>query len=69
MAIKLLHDDAGEKDRVALLSEAVVTAQFKHSHVISLVGVVTAGYPLMVVLEYCEHGALESYLRLVQSFF
>ena len=28
-----------------------------------LVGVVTVGEPIMVVLEYCEHGSLKSYLQ------
>jgi serine/threonine protein kinase len=31
--------------------------------VVSLIGVVTAGDPLLVVIEYCEHGALNSFLE------
>jgi serine/threonine protein kinase len=37
--------------------------QFVHEHLVRLIGVVTLGDPLMVVLEYCEHGALGSYLK------
>lgn len=32
-------------------------------HKTRLVGVSTAGDPIMVILEYCEHGALKTYLE------
>jgi serine/threonine protein kinase len=37
--------------------------QFVHVHLVRLIGVVTLGDPLMVVLEYCEYGSLDSYLK------
>jgi serine/threonine protein kinase len=37
--------------------------QFVHEHLVRLIGVVTLGDPLMVVLEYCEYGSLDSYLK------
>ncbi len=37
-------------------------AQFMHPRVVQLVGVITVGDPLMVVIEYCEHGSLSSYI-------
>ena len=37
-------------------------AQFQHPNVVGLVGVVTAGEPMLMVIEFCEHGALNSYL-------
>ncbi len=39
-------------DREELLREAAIMAQFVHPSVIRLVGVVTTGEPLMIVLEY-----------------
>lgn len=39
-------------DREELLREAAIMAQFVHANVIRLVGVVTVGEPLMIVLEY-----------------
>ena len=64
VAIKSLHtseSDAGNQEM--LLSEAALMAQFDHINVIKLIGVVTVGNPVLVVMEYCEHGALESYLK------
>ena len=63
VAVKTLHDAAGSSDRQDMLHEAVLMAQFDHPCVVSLVGVVTVGEPLLVVIEYCEHGALSSYLK------
>lgn len=49
--------------RQEMLQEAAVMAQFKHPNVVQLVGVVTAGDPLLIVLEFCEKGELKSYLE------
>jgi serine/threonine protein kinase len=63
VAVKsLIQTDSGI-DRTPLLKEAAILAQFNHPHVIGLVGVVTLGDPLLVVVEYCEHGSLDSYLE------
>ena len=45
-----------------MLREAALMAQFDHAHVVRLIGVVTIGDPLLVVLEYCEYGSLKSFL-------
>ena len=50
-------------ERDGMLREAALMAQFEHPFVTKLVGVVTVGEPLLVVLEYCEHGALRNYLQ------
>jgi hypothetical protein len=47
-----------DADRSALLQEAAIMAQFNHEHVVSLIGVVTVGDPMLVVMEFCEKGAL-----------
>ena len=52
-------------DRGPILQEAALMAQFCNEYIVGLVGVVTAGEPLLVVLEYCEHGALNRYMQQV----
>jgi serine/threonine protein kinase len=49
--------------RTQLLHEAAVMTQFVHERVAGLVGVVTVGEPICLVLEYCEHGSLNRYLE------
>ena len=47
-----------------LVKEALLMAQLDtHNHLVSLVGVITVGTPKIVVLSYCEHGALDSMLK------
>ena len=55
VAVKALHS-AMDSDRNAALQEAVIMAQFNNAFVVGLHGVVTIGEPLLVVIEYCEHG-------------
>jgi hypothetical protein len=38
------------------MAEATVMAQFSHKNVVHLIGVVTVGQPLLIVLELCELG-------------
>jgi hypothetical protein len=45
---------------VGLLTQCL---QFVHAHLVRLIGVVTLGDPIMVVLEYCEFGSLDGYLK------
>ena len=46
------------------MREAIVMASISpHINVVSVVGVVTAGVPLMLLVSYCEHGSLLSYLK------
>ena len=53
VAIKVLHQSVDAASaRVALLEEAAVMAQFDHPNVVRLIGVVTLGDPLLVILEY-----------------
>eukprot|EP00051_Salpingoeca_urceolata_P010574 m.129570 g.129570 ORF g.129570 m.129570 type:complete len:877 (+) comp16763_c0_seq5:284-2914(+) len=50
-------------DATSLMREAGFMAQFHtHPNVVSLIGVVTVGEPKLVVLQYCEHGALDELL-------
>ena len=64
VAIKVLHKSADAATaRGQLLEEAALMAQFDHLNVVKLIGVVTQGNPLLVVMEFCSGGALDSYLH------
>ena len=63
VAVKMLHDVATSIDHQGMMHEALLMAQFDHPCVVGLIGVVTVEEPLLVVIEYCEHGALNKYLR------
>ena len=46
-----------------LLQEATVMAHVgSHSHIVSIIGVVTSGEPAMLVISLCEHGSLKDVL-------
>ena len=53
---------APEKLPAVRVDEAALMAQFECQYIVGLIGVVTVGSPVMVVLEFCEHGSLEHYL-------
>jgi serine/threonine protein kinase len=60
----VLDIDSKPEARDELVSEAIVMAQLTgHLNVVSLVGVITRGDPLVLILSYCEHGSLLSYVR------
>jgi serine/threonine protein kinase len=47
-----------------LTTEALVMAQLAgHKNLVSIIGVVTSGHPLILVLAYCDHGSIFSHLR------
>jgi serine/threonine protein kinase len=47
-----------------LLTEAAVMAQLEgHKNVLSIIGVVTSGSPLILVLAYCDHGSILHHLH------
>ena len=63
VAVKSLHEKGTLADKQELLEEAAVMAQFVNPHVVELVGVVTVGNPIYVIVEYMEHGSLKGYLE------
>eukprot|EP00049_Salpingoeca_infusionum_P002811 m.60126 g.60126 ORF g.60126 m.60126 type:complete len:2354 (-) comp11801_c0_seq2:580-7641(-) len=63
VAVKTLHENASAQEQNALLGEAVVLAQLDHPHIVNLIGVVTVGAPIFVLLQYCENGSLLDFLR------
>ena len=48
VAVKVLHEEAEEGERVKFLQEAAVVGQFSHSNIIRLYGVVTINPPVSV---------------------
>ncbi|KAK5934110.1 hypothetical protein CgunFtcFv8_014533 [Champsocephalus gunnari] len=63
VAIKTLKPGYSEKQRQDFLSEASIMGQFSHPNIIRLEGVVTKFKHLMIVTEYMENGALDTYLK------
>ena len=46
VAIKVLREGHAENDKVKLLQEAAVMAQFRHPHIVRLLGAVTVDEPV-----------------------
>ncbi|KAK6466473.1 ephrin type-B receptor 4a [Huso huso] len=64
VAIKTLKGGYTEKQRRDFLSEASIMGQFDHPNIIRLEGVITNSCPVMIITEFMENGALDSFLRL-----
>lgn len=63
VAIKTLKGGYTERQRREFLSEASIMGQFEHPNIIRLEGVVTNSVPVMILTEFMENGALDSFLR------
>ena len=63
IAIKMLKDSNNPVQKVKFLQEAAIMAQFKHPKIVSLVGLVTQGEPVLICLEFMELGSLRAYLK------
>ena len=63
VAVKMLNTTSDTTAAQELMKEAIVMTQVDHDHVIKLHGVVTAGKPMMLVLEYAQNNSLEKFLR------
>lgn len=66
VAVKILKETTSS-NRTEFVNEAAILAQFENEYVVNLVGVVTMGEPLLLVVEYCERGSLQG--QLVQDRF
>ena len=67
VAIKTLKGGYTEKQRRDFLSEASIMGQFQHPNIIHLEGVITTSCPVMILTEFMENGALDSFLRVRQA--
>lgn len=63
VAIKTLKVGYTERQRRDFLSEASIMGQFDHPNIIRLEGVVTKSRPVMILTEFMENCALDSFLR------
>lgn len=63
VAIKTLKVGYTERQRRDFLSEASIMGQFDHPNIIHLEGVVTKSRPVMIITEFMENCALDSFLR------
>jgi serine/threonine protein kinase len=65
VAAKTVLDAGASAEATAdLTTEAAVMAQLAgHTNLVSIIGVVTSGNPLILVLSYCDHGSMLSHLK------
>jgi serine/threonine protein kinase len=59
----MLKHDPTSAEINTFMREAALMAPLNHPNVVGLVGVVTAGEPRLIALQFCEHGSLLSFLR------
>ncbi|CAG2060106.1 unnamed protein product [Timema podura] len=62
-AIKTVNEHATDRERSEFLNEASVMKAFNTHHVVRLLGVVSQGQPVLVIMELMPFGDLKSYLR------
>jgi serine/threonine protein kinase len=60
VAIKMAQDGGSSQAQKAFSEEAVMTWMFRHDNVVGMFGVVTTGFPHLLVLELCPNGSLLS---------
>ena len=53
VAVKVVKKGAPQEERLKLLQEAAILGQFRHRHVVSLLGVVTLGEPVSGWVQNC----------------
>lgn len=68
VAIKTLRKGATEQEKSEFLEEAKLMSNFKHKHILSLIGVHLDIDALYIIMELMQGGDLLSYLRKSRSF-
>ncbi|CAM4437490.1 ephrin type-A receptor 1 isoform X1 [Caretta caretta] len=63
VAIKTLKSTYSDSQWWNFLREATIMGQFNHHNIVRLEGVVTKRKPMMIITEYMENGALDTFLR------
>ena len=58
MAVKTVKESSPDYVRQEMLAEAIICAQLQHENIVQLIGVVTKGDPLLLVMQLCSHGSL-----------
>lgn len=62
-AIKTVNEHATDRERSEFLNEASVMKAFNTHHVVRLLGVVSQGQPVLVIMELMANGDLKTFLR------
>lgn len=62
-AVKTVNEHATDRERSEFLNEASVMKAFNTHHVVQLLGVVSEGQPVLVIMELMSNGDLKTYLR------
>ncbi|XP_077293792.1 receptor protein-tyrosine kinase sevenless [Arctopsyche grandis] len=63
VAIKTLRKGATDQEKTEFLQEAQLMSNFKHEHILSMLGVCLDNDPHFIIMELMEGGDLLSYLR------
>ncbi|XP_045769581.1 proto-oncogene tyrosine-protein kinase ROS isoform X2 [Maniola jurtina] len=63
VAVKTLRKGATEQEKTEFLKEAALMSNFKHEHILRLLGVCLDNDPNYIIMELMEAGDLLSYLR------
>lgn len=63
VAAKALSAHASVDDQLSFMQEADVMSNFSHGNVLTLLGVINTGEPIMLVMELMEGGSLYKVLR------
>jgi tRNA A-37 threonylcarbamoyl transferase component Bud32 len=63
VAVKMLQSNPASQDTIMFLQEAAIMGQFRHPNIVQLLGVVTLGEPIMIVLELLSSGDLSTFLN------
>ncbi|XP_074857907.1 ephrin type-A receptor 1 isoform X2 [Carettochelys insculpta] len=63
VAIKTLKSTYSDSQWWNFLREATIMGQFNHPNIVHLEGVITKRKPMMIITEYMENGALDTFLR------
>ncbi|XP_069673156.1 insulin-like peptide receptor isoform X2 [Periplaneta americana] len=62
-AVKTVNEHATDRERSEFLNEASVMKAFNTHHILHLIGMVSQGQPVLVIMELMANGDLKSYLR------
>ncbi|XP_067675199.1 proto-oncogene tyrosine-protein kinase ROS-like isoform X2 [Haliotis asinina] len=63
VAVKTLRKSASEHEKEEFLKEALLMSNFRHAHILSLLGVCLDNDPQFIIMELMEGGDLLSFLR------
>ncbi|XP_065841366.1 fibroblast growth factor receptor-like [Oscarella lobularis] len=64
VACKMLKEKGTYEDQMELLEEIKLMKRIgQHEHIVSMIACITRSHPVCLIVEYCSHGDLHSYLK------